>query len=244
MEVTSQGIVLRTVKYNDRYNIVDFYTEQLGKCSALVLLPKSSRSRAKNNFYQPLFLLELTLYRKGDSGLFRVKDVRCVNVFSSIPYNPYKTSIVLFLAETIYRVIYEDEANRPLFLYIFNSLLWLDSCEGNFSNFHLVFLMRLPLFLGISPNLSDYEEGDYFDILNGSFSKSKPTNHSSYVSPSEANKIVTLMRMNFDTMHLFKLNGKERATILSVIIDYYKVHIPTLSELKSFEVLKDLFNLD
>ncbi len=242
MEVSTRCIVLKVIKYNDNYNIVDFYTEALGRSSAMVSIPKSLKSKSKNNFYQPLFLLNAALFRKSNNGLFKVKEINFDFPPKSIPYNPYKTAIAFFISEFIYHVVQEEEPNEALFSYLYNSILWLDSCDRDFANFHLMFLMRFSLFLGLYPNLSDYKEGDYFDMLNASFRSTRPTDHVHFVSPDDASKIQTLMRMNFDSMHLFKLNRKERVQILTLLSDYYKIHLPNLPELKSLDILQDLFS--
>lgn len=242
MDISSKAIVLKVIKYNDNYNIVDLYTKELGRCAIMVSIPKSTKSRNKNNYYQPLFLLDLVLSRKKSTGLFKVRDVRFDIPFSSLPYNHSKITIAFFIAEFIVNVVGDGESSDHLFDYLYNSILWLDTCSKGFANFHLVFLMHLPLFLGLYPNLSDYKKGDYFDLLNASFTSQKPINHAHYLDVDESDKIVTLMRMNYDTMHLFKLNRDERSQILLSIYRYYKLHIPNLIDLKSLDVLKELFD--
>jgi DNA repair protein RecO (recombination protein O) len=60
--------------------------------------------------------------------------------------------------------------------------------------------------------------------------------------PEEAFRITRLMRMNYETMHLFCMNREERARCLEIIGNYYRLHIPGLQELKSPEVLRELFD--
>lgn len=241
MEINTRGIVLRVVKYNDNYNIVDLYTENLGKCAALVSIPKTSKAKIKNSFFQPLFLLDLVLTRKSSRGLFKVKDIRFDVTPQSIPYNPYKSSIAFYIAEFLYYVVQEEESNEALFSYLYHSISWLDSCTDNYANFHLVFLMHFTLFLGLYPNIDDYVMGDYFDLLNGCFTSIKPLDHANYIKPIEANRIQILMRMNYDNMSLFKLSRLERGVILDYLTSYYKIHIPNLPDLKSLGILKELF---
>jgi DNA repair protein RecO (recombination protein O) len=51
-----------------------------------------------------------------------------------------------------------------------------------------------------------------------------------------------LVRLNFETMHLFAMNRTERGRCLEVILLYYRLHVPEFGELKSVEVLKELFD--
>lgn len=238
----TKGIVLRTLKYNDSSIIVDMYTELSGRTSFLVAVPRSRKAGVKSVLFQPLSFIELEADYRPNATLYRVKEAKSLHPFSSIPYDPYKSSIALFLAEFLYRAVREEAENKPLFAYLQHSVVWLDECRQGFANFHLVFLMRLSRFLGLYPNLDDYHPGDYFDLLNACFTSVRPRLHSSYVQPEEAGRLLRLMRMNYDTMHLFAMNRVERARCLTVINDYYRLHLPDFPVLKSLDVLRELFD--
>lgn len=51
-----------------------------------------------------------------------------------------------------------------------------------------------------------------------------------------------LFRMNYPTMHLFRLSRRERQRILHVLNEYYRLHVPGFPELKSLEILQELFS--
>ena len=180
--------------------------------------------------------------RDRNTTLYRVKEAKSFYPFTSIPYDPYKSSMALFLAEFLYRAIREEAENRPLFAYLQHSVIWLDECREGFANFHLVFLMRLSRFLGLYPNLEDYHTGDYFDLLNACFTSTRPQLHSSYINPEEAGRLRQLMRMNYETMHLFGMSRAERTRCLTIMNDYYRLHLPDFPALKSLDVLKELFD--
>lgn len=236
------GIVLRTLKYNDTTNIVEMYTELSGRTSFQVSVPRSRKAIVKSILFQPLSLIEFEADYRPNSTLHKIKEAKSFYPFSSMPYDPYKSSIALFLAEFLYRAIREEAENRPLFTYLIHSITWLDECNEGFANFHLVFLMRLSRFLGLYPNLEDYHEGDYFDMLNACFTSFRPQLHSSYINPQEASRLIRLMRMNYDTMHLFSMSRMERSRCLIIINEYYRLHLPDFPILKSLEVLRELFD--
>ena len=50
------------------------------------------------------------------------------------------------------------------------------------------------------------------------------------------------MRMDFPTMHLFRLTRAERARILEILLLYYRLHLPAFPELRSLQVLQELYN--
>lgn len=234
------GIVLRTIKYNDSSNIVDVYTESFGRMSFIVSTPKSRHSSIKTSIFQPLALLDIEADIRLNHSLNRIKSVSLSCPFSSIPFDNNKTTIAFFLAEFMLHSLREENENKELFDYVQSSILWLDNCENNFSNFHLTFLMHLSRFLGFYPNISDYHEGDYFDLQNSCFTKMKSVVFIQYLEPEEATQINTLMRMNYNNMHLFKLSRAQRNRCIEVILFYYRIHLPEFPELKSLQVLREI----
>lgn len=238
----TQGIVLHTLKYKDSSFIVDIYTELTGRASFLVPVPRNRKAPVKSVLFQPLALVELEADFRPKATIYKVKEAKSFYPFSSLPYDPYKSAIALFLAEFLYRALREEAENRPLFAYLQHSIVWLDACRQGFANFHIVFLMRLSRFLGLYPNLEGYRKGDYFDLLNACFTSLRPLQHGHYLAPEEASRLPLLMRMNYDTMHLFRMNRTERARCLTLLNEYYRLHLPDLPVLNSLEVLRELFD--
>ncbi|MDE5676521.1 MAG: DNA repair protein RecO [Phocaeicola sp.] len=235
------GIVLHVLKYNDASNIVDIYTRENGRVSFLVSVPRSRKSAVRSVLFQPLSMIEFEADYRPRASLHRIKEAKSWCPFRTLPYDPYKSAIAMFLAEFLCRALHEEAENRPLFAYLEHSVRWLDECESNFSNFHLVFLMRFSRFLGLYPNIENYRQGCFFDMLNACFVSSRPL-HGAFLPPEDASRIGLLMRMNYETMHLFGMNRQERSRCLSVINDYYRLHLPDFPALKSLDVLKELFS--
>ena len=235
------GIVLRALKYKDNSLIVDMYTECCGRASFLVPVSRSRKATVKASIFQPLALVELEADFRPTATIYKVKDAKSYYPFSTLPYDPYKSAIALSLSEFLYRAVREESENRPLFTYLHHSIIWLDECRTGFSNFHLVFLIRLTRFLGFYPNLEGYTEGCCFDLLNACFTPFRPS-HSYYINSAEAAQLLTLTRVKYDTMHVLSMNRTERMRCLTVIEQYYRLHLPDFPELKSLDVLKELFN--
>lgn len=240
MLVKSRAVVLHTLKYTDDSVIVDAFTEARGKVSFIVRLSRSRRAAVKSAFFQPLSLLELEWNHKETSALARLKSVRVWLPFASLPYDPRKSAVAMFLAEFLHHALREEPDSAYLFEYLARSVEWLDASRMGFVNFHLVFLLRLTRFLGFYPNLEEYRNGSWFDLLNSCFVPVRPL-HSHFLSPEDAARLPRLMRMRYETMHVFKFSGQERSRLLGVVNDYYRLHIPSFPELKSLAVLRELF---
>lgn len=62
------------------------------------------------------------------------------------------------------------------------------------------------------------------------------------IEPADAARISVMMRMRFATMHLYRMSRDERNRTLDIIIRYYRIHIPDFPELRSLDVLHELFD--
>ena len=241
MITKTRGIVLRSVRFGESSLIVDVLTELSGRVSFVVRIPKTSKGKVKKQYFQPMTLLDFEYDFRQRSSLQHIKDIRIAQPYSSIPCNPVKSSVLLFLAEFLYYTTRDEQENSTLFNYISASLEWFDSTCDGFANFHLVFMMRLGKFLGFHPFLDNFTQGCFFDLRNGCFTLSAPL-HSDFLNATDAERMHTLMRMNFETMKVFKLSHDERNRITELVLHYYRLHIPNMPDLQSFDILREVFS--
>ena len=242
MLVKTKALVLHQLKYGDSRVIVDLFTREAGRLSVVVSIPKTSRGKLKRQYFQPLTLLSVELDQRPLVQLQHLRDASLLSPYASLYASPAKLSIALFVAEFLYHALKGEQQNIPLFDYVASSIEWLDGCEAHYANFHLVFLMRLSRLLGFYPNLESNagHDGLYFDLREARFSGVAPT-HRDFLMPPDAAKIGLLMRMDFPTMHLFRLSHDERNRILDVLLTYYRLHLPAFPELRSTGVLQEIY---
>ena len=240
MLTKTQAIVLHSLKYGESRLIVDMFTRVFGRQSFIVSIPKTSKGKIKKQFFQPLTLLEIETDIRPKLQLQKLNDVRLLTPFASIPFEPDKLAISLFVAEFLYYALRSEQRNELLYDYLEYSIMWLDGQQVNFANFHIVFLLRLTRFLGFYPNMDDYEDGDYFDLRESEFMRNPPV-HRDFLHPEEAQKVQLMMRMDFPTMHLFRMSHDDRNRLLEISIKYYRLHLPDFPEMKSIEVLQALY---
>ena len=240
MLTKTRAIVLHSFKYGDTKLIVDLLTAETGRVHCIATASKTSKGRLKRQFFQPLSLLEVVVDLRQGASLQVIKDARVAHPFVSIPFSPLKLSLAMFTAEFVAAATRGELHDEALYSYIENSVVWLDECDDKYSNFHLVFAMRLTKFLGFYPNTEHYVEGDWFDLRSGCFAGHAPV-HRDSLPPAEARLIGLMLRMNFPTMHLYRMSRDERNRLLETILAYYRIHLPGFKELKSVDVLRELF---
>ena len=216
MLTKSEAIVLHTLKYGESRLIIDLFTREHGRLSCIMTRGKGARSRGP--LLQPLSLLDMELDVRPRVQLQQVRNVRMLQPYGSLPFEPAKTAVVMFLSEFLYHALRgEQQPDEQLFDYMKHSFLLLDTAQERYANFHLVFLMHLSRFLGYDPQHHDFQKAE------------------------DAACMQTLMGLDFDNMHELRMKHQERNRYLDILLAYYHQHLPSFPELKSLDVLQELF---
>lgn len=230
-----RGFILRTNKFNDKKQIVEMYSEARGRLSVVMPL--------KIKLF-PLCIVEISLEFHHNRQLQAIGNATAVNILgltNNLRINTVKSMMALFIAEFLSKVLREEESNTPLYIYIENALKWLDTANGDFANFIIVLMIKLTMFMGISPNLEGYTRGAFFDLVDGCFSSSPPSAHK-YLHPEEAQVIPYLIRMNFTNIHRLPFSRHQRQRCMQVLEEYYNIHLAFFSPMKSMEILSSVFD--
>lgn len=241
MDVKTKAIMLHSLKYGDQQFITNFFTKEQGRLSCICRIARSGKGQIRKQFFQPLTLLDLGYDYRSNAHLQHLRNIRIYRPYLSIPFDPYKLSLALFVSDFLYYAIRNEQQNVPLFEFVEKSLEWLDDKPGSFANFHLIFMLHLTRFLGFYPNTENEREGSYFDLREGCFVSSSPL-HPDFLPPREAAYVSRLLRLDYSSMSSLLVSHEERDDITGIILRYYRLHVPDFPELKSFDVLKQLFS--
>ena len=235
-----KGIVLNTIRYSDKHNIVHIYTDGRGLMSFAVPQGKTQAARMRNAMLMPLSLVDLEAAVRHGRELSMLREVHRNYPLATLYSDPIKNAIALFISELLAHVIQEPEGNSYLFRYIEQSVQLLEQMPSQIANFHICFLYHLGAHLGIQPNVESYHKGYWFDMTDGVFVPMAVRGHM-HLPPQEAQVIHLLSRMTFSNMGVFRFNREERNRILDVVISYYRLHNAAIGTLRSPDILKQLF---
>ena len=174
MLTKTRGIIFRTVKYSESSLICDIYTEELGLRSYIISGVRSKKPKVSASLLQLMSLVDLVVYDKEGKDLNRTKEVKPAYVYHSIPFEILRSSVGLFMVELARKTIKEAESNKPLFNFLFDSFLYLDSMNQGVANFHIYFTVQLTKYLGFMPGGDFKESTMFFDLEEGLFSDYRP----------------------------------------------------------------------
>ncbi len=236
----ARGVVLHTLKYGDSSMVVYLLTDIGGRRSYMAQGVRSARGRgSKLALFQPMFAVEFEGLESPRRQMDSFKEVRSGAVLRSVPFDVRKSTIALFMAEVLYRLVRESEPNGPLFDFVWGSVGALDAMEEGVANFHLWFLANLSRFLGFYPG-NTYAAGDSFDIREGLYTKTVPP-HVSSMSPECARTMNDLIQCDVRCLGEIGLNRRQRVGFLDALLVYYGYHLDAIRAVQSVKILQEVF---
>ena len=216
LAMITELIVLHSTKFGDNSIVVHTLSREYGRRSFLI---RGAGKKATMTLMLPLTVLEAEVVETTKSTLFTARNLAAKYPLLGIRNSISKNSITLFMSEVLYRVVKDGANEQGLFEWCEKSILLLDAMPGNFSNFHLRFLLELSVVLGFSPESKDLQPfiGDYYPVVE------------------------RFMKDSFADAMLIALNGAARNEIAEGILRYIEYHSESAVNVTSLRVLRELF---
>lgn len=233
----SRGIVLHSIKQSESNIILYLYTDLRGRQSYIVRAG-SRKKGAVRSLFQPLFILDYDGI-ESSGGLHKMSEPKLAHHLGELPFDICKSTISLFIAEIIYKLVKEEEANPPLFDFLTRFIVELNDTKTATANFHLYFLVRLSQYLGFMP-LDNHTEGSFFDIRQGCFT-TEPPQHMLYMDVPQSEVLMRLLRTEIGQVADIQLSRKQRSEFLSSVIDFYAYHTDQIYSIRSIQILAEIF---
>ena len=237
MLVKTEGIVLQNIKYADKKNISKIYTKHYGLITANVITGNSPFSKVKTTTLLPLHQVEISLTLKQNRDVQQLTEARNTVVYSNLNRDYNKLAIAQFLNEVLCKCIKEQIANEELYEFITSAYKHLDKSETSCNDFHIYFLFELSKHLGFEPHNTYSNNNIYFDTREGKFTSIE------LGFPLGFNKMQSNLFVNIFDADLInkKFSREQRNELLECLLGYYKIHVEGFNDLKSHEVLKQVF---
>ena len=235
----SKAIVLHSIKYGETSLIVNCFLYDLGLKSFMIKgVLNSKNKKFSKSYFLPLSILCITYSIKTNKDLGYITEAKPAQIYTSLHIDLFKSSVVLFIGELLNSVLKESPgSNQKLFQYLEYSLTWFDR-SNKVSNFHLKVLIDLTKFIGFYPNIKE-ESHAFFDLNSGTSLEVKPSKY--YIQNLELKKFKELLGMTFEDLNTMKLNNVLKAKMLSIMIDYYSLHLQMFKSPKSIHVFNEVF---
>lgn len=235
----TRAIVLRTYKYSETSLIVECYTEEKGLRRFIVNGVRTKKAAVSASLLQLMSLVELVAYHREDKDLNRIKEIKPAYVYQSLPFDVRKSAVGLFMTEIAQKTLRTTEQNEQLFAFLVHIFQFLDQTTQPFANVHLHFLVLLSSYLGFQPGGDYSDETPIFDLKEGIFVPSF-TNPVYALSPPLSERLYEFLLANIEDSHKVKLSREQRSLLLNRLLDFYKLHLETFTDVNAHIVLKEV----
>lgn len=235
-----RGVVLHTLKYGDSSMVVYLLTDVGGRRTYMVQGVRSRSGRgSKQALFQPVFPVEFEGLESPRQQMHRFREVRAGFVLENLPFDIRKSTVALFMAETLYRLVRESEPNEALFDFVWGSVGALDQMREGVANFHLWFLAHLSRLLGFCPG-NEHRPGAWFDIREGLYTTVRPA-HTLFMSQECALVLRDMLQCDVRDLAEIGLNRTERVDFLNAMLTYFGYHLDAVSAVQSVRILQEVF---
>lgn len=170
-------------------------------------------------FFQPLNILECELVPNPKSSMSSARNFASAKALGALRGSPAKNAISIFIAEVLYRSLSEGANESGLFDWCIKQIVTLDAIEGNYSNFHLYFLLEYASSMGFSPSTETLLP--FMD--------------------SDASLMREFIRADMPQAMLIPLSGERRSEICAKILRYLEFHLEVPLNIRSLAILGELF---
>ncbi len=240
MELRTEAIVLSTIKHKDNAEIVNFYTRKAGRLALLLYGAQSKRKGNAAAFLHPLSVVTIRADLRNSRRLNTIDEIKPLQTSAGILFNPVKSAISFFIAEVLQQVLHTNEQDEAMFNFIRSAISLLDTAERGLGNFHILFLVRLTHFLGLQPDLPTPTTNLYFDMQQVEYATTRPL-HNHYLPAADTRQLQKLLRISPYNYPLFRFTRQERNDVVDRLLDYYRIHTTNFGDIKSLEVLREVF---
>ena len=216
MTVNTDIIILHTTKVGENSLVIHTLSREYGRRGFLV---RSLGKRMPASFFLPMNVLEANINESSRSTLYTIRDLTPKRSLIGIRNNILKNAITMFISEVLYRVIKDGTNEQGLFDWCEKEILILDDMGAGFNNFHIRFLMELCIILGFSPD-------------------------SQGLAPFAGDRMETMdrfLKASFEEAMMIPLTGAVRNEIAEDLLRYIEFHSESSVNVKSLQVLRELF---
>ncbi len=221
----TKAIALNYIKYRDTSIIAKCYTREFGMQTYIINRIRVKNPKFKIAHFQPFTLLELVCYHNEKKDIQRISELKTSDVLHRIPFEISRSSIALFLTEILARVLREEHSDKEMFDFIDQSVVKLDQIDTGINFFHIQFLLKLGVFLGMVPENAD-------ELLK------EISSHLQLKKDSSIEKIQQMIDQNYGSD--ISLTKPEKSDCFDAVLDLYRIHFDNLREIKSLSVLKSV----
>ena len=106
--------------------------------------------------------------------------------------------------------------------------------------FHLAFMVKLSRIIGFFPNIDSSHS--FFDLEQGHSTAVRPV-HRHFVDADVFSRIAFFADCPYNSLDTVQMSRQERDFMLETVLQWYGFRIPTMKDVNSYTVLREVFSV-
>jgi DNA repair protein RecO (recombination protein O) len=151
MLVTTDAIILKSMKYRDTSKIVTFYTKEYGKLKGIAKGARTAKSKF-GSALEPMTHSILVLYKDEHRDLHLISQCDAVESFKNLAGDLDRMTIAFAVIELMNLVTHDEERNPALFALLEETLSALNAGSKNYISYLHAFRLRIASLFGYAPD--------------------------------------------------------------------------------------------
>ena len=230
-------IALRTIKLNDKQNLLSAWSREVGRITFSMPAGAGREAARRRALTRPLYCFEGVADIRPQREIHTVRDLRPHGAAGVLDLAVVKDMVGIFIAEVLDLILRQAAPDNDLSQFLFEAteILHEAESEGVVSYFPVHFLLRLTEHLGIGPDFDT--PGNIFDLREGRFFTAYPL-HRDFADNSVAEDLRALSGTTYSTAPNLGWGRLQRNDMLDLLLRYLSIHITPLTSLHSLATLR------
>lgn len=243
---STQGVVLRSIKYGETSLVTTAFTRLYGVQTYLVQGIRTATAKGRTSragLLQPATLLDVVVYHKPGKSLQRIREFSPLYIYNNLQENIVRNSIALFSVELLFRLLPQDAPAPELFDFTVEYFKHLDSLPAqSVANFPLFFLIQCSRYLGYELHGRYSERTPYLNLTEGSFTDQPPALGST-LTDEDIRALARLMQARrFEALQDTEMNGGMRKRLMEWYLQFLHLHTEHMGPMRSLDVLQAILH--
>ena len=237
MLVDRTGIICKTVKYGESSLILDIFSADVGMRSYICGGVRKKNSN-KAAMLRVMNLVDIVCYDKATAkaSLSRIKEVKFNKVYSQIPFDVVRGTVGMFLIEVTRKSIMQTDEPEQTYDFIYGRFNELDSEAVVLRDFHIRYLIDLAREIGFAMQNNWSAIDTRFSLREGQFITDNQQHRDTL--DTDLSEILSQYLAGRQP----NSTKEQRRQLITKLVDYYRFHVEGFTEVKSLEVLYNLYD--
>jgi len=245
MLITTTGIILRKIDYQNSSVIATVLTRKNGKIALLAKAAKKPRSQFSGKLHVGN-IVEVVYYFKESRSVQIIKEISYAEKTFENQRQLEKVALTMMTAELVNQLVHEGESNEPVLIFLKNFLVWLNQTSLNpkyifaYNQIKLADLMGIGLSLNLHSEVEPEQQPMYLNVQEGTISDMADSNNCYKLTPNQTFYIKKALKSHGVSILNCNFEKNEYKNLIRHLDTYFHYHFEGMRKRRSDAVFEQI----